>query len=95
MSVFAVLSEEYNPKLEVLITEKYPKDHYKITSTQWLVYSKETTKQLTDTLGITSEGGKKKGDTGSAIVLAISSYWGIANTDMWGWMKVKMEEGSG
>lgn len=94
MSIFAVLSLTDNKKLEEIIVEKFPTNHYKITSTQWIVSSKETAKQLSDTLGITVDG-KGLGPTGSGIILGISSYWGRAHTDIWEWMKVKMEEGDG
>ncbi len=95
MSIFAVLLEQDNPKITNAMAEKLPNDHYKVTSTSWFVSFKGTVKELADLLGITSEGGQKKGEAGSAIVLSISTYWGVANTDIWEWMKAKIEEGNG
>jgi hypothetical protein len=94
MSIFVVLSQVENTLLAAKIAEKFPSDHYKLTSKQWVISSKETAKQLSDTLGITIET-TKSGPTGSAIILSISNYWGRASNDFWEWMKVKMEETDG
>jgi len=89
MSLFAVLLPEENPKLVAAIKEKFPDtDHYEITSTQWMISGKGTVKQISDTLGVSV----KENPIGSAVILAISGYWGRASTDLWDWMKVKMEE---
>lgn len=95
MSVFAVLTQENNPVLAAVITEKFPTNHYVLTSSQWVISSKETAKQLSDTLGITVEGGMKPGKTGTAVILAVSGYWGRANPDFWEWLKLKLEEVDG
>jgi hypothetical protein len=91
MSLFAVLSVTENQKLIAAIKEKFPDpDNYQITPTQWIVSARGTAKQVSDTLGVSV----KESPVGSAVILAISGYWGRANTDLWDWMKAKMEEGS-
>jgi hypothetical protein len=91
MSVFAVLLPIENPKLTDIIKNKFPEpDHYQITSTQWLVSAKGTAKQVSDTLGVSAK--EKEDRMGSAVILAISSYWGVASTELWDWIKAKMEE---
>jgi len=67
--------------------EKFP-DHYEITSTQWMISAKGTVKQISDTLGVSVQ----ENPIGSAVLLSISGYWGRASTELWDWMKVKMEE---
>jgi hypothetical protein len=94
MSIFVVLSQENNPLLEAKIAEKFPLDYYKLTSTQWVISSKETVKQLSDKLEITIET-TKNGPIGSAIIFSISTYWGRASNDFWEWIKVKMEKSDG
>ena len=88
MSLFAVLSPSVNPKLESAIIEKFPDNHFKINSTQWVVSGKGSAKIISDTIGITSEGDAT---IGSGVVLAFSGYWGRASTDLWEWMKAKIE----
>lgn len=88
MSLFAVLSPTENPKLIAAIKEKFPDNNYQITSTQWIVSAKGTAQQISDTLGINA----KENPTGLALIFAIAGYWGLANTDLWEWMKVKTEE---
>ncbi|MBU4233508.1 MAG: hypothetical protein KKD99_11170 [Proteobacteria bacterium] len=89
MSLFAVLLPAETPKLIAAIKEKFP-DHYEITSTQWMISTKGTAKQISDTLGVSG----KEPPTGDAIILTIAGYWGRAEPNLWEWMKVKMEEGA-
>jgi hypothetical protein len=88
MSLFAVLLPKETPELVKIIKEKFP-ENYEINPTQWIISAKGTVKQVSDTLGVSV----KENPTGSAVVLGISGYWGRASTDLWDWMKVKMEEG--
>jgi len=87
MSLFAVLLPEENPKLVAAIEEKFS-DHYQVTPTQWIISVKGTAKQISDTLGVSG----KEPPTGEAVILTIAGYWGRADTNLWEWMKVKMEE---
>lgn len=91
MSVFVVLSEVDNAKLETLIKEKYPKDYYPLSPRQWLISSGETAIKLSEDLLITDE---EKGP-GPAIVLTISRYYGMANPAIWEWLKAKWEKSDG
>jgi hypothetical protein len=57
----------------------------------WLIHFTGTTIELTNHLGIT---GQQKGDpspVGSAMVIPITSYYGRGPTDMWEWLKIRME----
>lgn len=87
MSLFAILLPAENPKLIAAIKEKFP-DHYEITSTQWMIFAKGTAQQISDKLGVSI----KENPIGSAVILVIAGYWGRAATDLWEWMKVKMEK---
>jgi len=87
MSLFAVLLPAENPKLINAIKERFP-ENYQITPTQWVISAKGTAQQVSDKLEISV----KENPIGSAVVLTITGYWGRASTDLWEWMKVKMEE---
>ncbi len=88
MSVFVVLSEVDNAKLETLIKEKYSKDYYQLSPRQWLISSDETTIKLSEDLLITDE----EQGPGPAVVFTISSYYGMANPAIWEWLKEKWEK---
>jgi hypothetical protein len=88
MSLFAVLLPAENPKLVAAIKGKFPDtDHYEITSTQYMISAKGTAQQISGILGVSDEK-----PVGSAVILAIAGYWGRASSDLWEWMRVKMEE---
>lgn len=91
MSIFAVLTEANNPKLEAVVKEKFPDDHYMLAPNQWLISAKGTAQKLTEDLLIID---KEKGP-GSAIVFNISSYYGMANPAVWEWIKEKWEQSDG
>ncbi|MBE0508682.1 MAG: hypothetical protein IBX50_18520 [Marinospirillum sp.] len=59
--------------------------YYPLPHGEFLVSFKGTSKELSDLLGIS------EGKTGSAIVAAISSYFGRASTDIWEWVQVHWE----
>ena len=88
MSIFVVLSEVDNEKLETLIKEKYPQDYYQLSPRQWLISSGETVIKLTEDLLITDE---EKGP-GPALVFTISNYYGMADPAIWEWLKEKWEK---
>jgi hypothetical protein len=88
MSIFVVLSDVDNEKLETLIKEKYTEDYYQLSPRQWLISSGETVIKLTEDLLITDE---EKGP-GPALVFTISNYYGMANPAIWEWLKAKREQ---
>jgi hypothetical protein len=91
MSVFVVLSDVDNTKLETLIKEKFSEDYYLLSPGQWLISSDETAIKLSDDLLITDE---EKGP-GPAVIFTISSYYGMANPAIWEWLKAKWEKSDG
>ncbi len=93
MNVFAVLPPEPNATLDKLIEDQFAGNCLKIAPTQWLVAGKATSREVSDLLQITTtaDGRVAKGATGNAVVLAVSSYFGIAQTHIWEWLKAKIE----
>jgi len=84
MNIFAIMGHDDNPKLAEALAAHFPNDHLRIGQGQWLVASRGTTVDVSNTLGITG------GESGSAIVASISSYYGRASTNIWAWIKVKI-----
>lgn len=87
MSVFVVISRKNEPKIEPIINSKYPNNNYKVSDNEWFISSKETAQQLYDNLGET--------DKISLIVVSMSSYWGKWSSDLWDWIKIKLETKDG
>jgi len=92
MGVFVILSKiPENPKLEAVIQGMFPNNYYELSTGQWLVSREGTAKTVADEIGITD---KSKG-LGSAIVLSVTGYWGVYSTDVWDWLKDKLESSVG
>ena len=94
MNVFAILPPEANSVLDKRIEEVFPGNCLKISPNQWLIAGKGTSREVSDHLQITetnSLGAVSKGLTGVAVVLAVTSYFGTAPTNVWEWLKTKLE----
>ena len=92
MALYAVILPKPTPAIVAEIKAKFAEnDYYEITPTQWLVSGQGTAKKISDMIGITA---KEEETIGSGVVLAFNGYWGRGSTDMWEWMKAKIEEGS-
>lgn len=87
MTIFAVMAPEPQPALESAIAKSYPDKSYRLAPTQWLLADKATTKDVCTKLNIVKDGNR-------AIVVAVSSYFGIAPVDVWEWLKVKWDSPS-
>ena len=66
--------------LNKAISEKFGNACYCLSNGDWLVSYVGTSKQLSDDLGLSD------GETGSAIVINFSGYWGYASNDIWEWL---------
>ncbi len=91
MIVFAVIATETPaPKLASAITQKFPDNKsLQIAQTAWLVSADETSKGVSDSLGITT------GETEAAVVIANAGYYGRASTHIWEWIKREIENRGG
>jgi hypothetical protein len=91
MTIFAVLMSGEQPMLVNAIKSKFPSDHLEVTATQWFVSSAGTVVELVAVLGIYDAAKPQEPPTGSAIVLAMSAYYGRASANVWDWFKAKLE----
>ena len=89
MTVFAIMSTSVNPELEAAMNERYPDaKSYRVSDTAWLVAYKGTARELSETLGI-----RRGGIRGAVVVPVTSSYYGVASSALWEWLKTAFEEG--
>ncbi len=93
MTIFAILMPTLQPLVVAEIKRLFPNDHLPLNETQYLISASGTAESITTRLGMgpaSREGGGPP--TGSAVVLATSSYYGRAPAAVWDWMKAKLEE---
>lgn len=86
MGVFLLTPINNAERLGKAISTRFGKDSYAVPQTHsWLVAFDGTTKELSDELGITDGSG------GTGIVVPVVNYYGRAPTDLWEWVKNRME----
>jgi hypothetical protein len=67
-------------------------DRYRLQDNRgWLIRFNGTSKELSDTIGITSQSGAPSSSVGSALVVPIAGYYGMGPVDMWEWLKTRFE----
>jgi hypothetical protein len=85
MGVFAVIAQP-NVNMARLQEAIRQHDNLPLGDKVWLVAAtRMTAKEVSERLGITD------GESGPAVVLDVSDYYGFAGTDIWGWMKSRFE----
>jgi len=57
----------------------------------WLIHFSGTTIELTNHIGITGQEPGEASKVGSALVVPITTYYGRGPSDMWEWLKTRME----
>ena len=82
VTTYVIIPTRDLPSLDDKIQKKFGDTSYRLPLGEWLVAYQGTSQQLFDELDILGDK-----DSGSAIVLAISSYWGRTNPQVWEWFK--------
>jgi hypothetical protein len=85
MIVYAVVGVAAQPALGAAIKDKFPTDHLEVTPSFWLVAGTGTAQEISDKVGLSA------GKMGSAVVFSTAGYYGRAPTNVWEWIKVKLE----
>lgn len=68
-------------------------DRYKLQAGRgWLINFNGTTIELSNHIGLTGQEKESPSFIGSAIIVPVSGYYGRGPTDMWEWLKVRMEQ---
>lgn len=89
-SVFAVFAAERPDLLAPKIRSVYSSDAIELERGQWLVSDDGTSQNVCDRLGIITRdanGTIGRGPTGSAMVVAVSGYYGVASANIWEWIR--------
>ena len=94
MTVFVILRVADPPRMKAAIAANFPDDSIELQSDEWLISATGTAQEMAIRLGVNKlEGGG--GETGAAIICSIGNYWGRAATEIWEWIKTKMEKSGG
>jgi hypothetical protein len=96
MKIFAILPPVPNAILDKKVQEEFAGNNIKLSANQWLVAGNGTAIDVSHQLGLTvvRDGQNALGETGTAVVLAMASYFGSAPTNIWDWVKTKLEAAS-
>ena len=82
---------KFNAAVESRITS--PTDRYQLQSDRgWLIKFDGTTVELSNHIGLTGQEKGEPAPIGSAIVSPVSGYFGRGPTDMWEWLKTRLEQ---
>ena len=57
-----------------------------------LIHFSGTTVELSNLLGITGTKTSGKSPVGLAILVSVGSYYGLGSTEMWEWLKTRIEQ---
>lgn len=67
-------------------------DRYQLQAGRgWLVRFDGTTIEASNKIGITGQAKGEPAPLGSALVVPVTSYYGRGPTDMWEWLKTRLE----
>ena len=92
MTIYAVLLPNPQPQLDTKIVSEFGGDALRVTDTQWLISSGiATSEDIVKRLGVFDRSNPTGPSTGNAIVFSTSGYFGRAPTNVWEWLKVKLE----
>ena len=95
MTIFAVLMPTPQQPIVDAIKREFSADHLMLNDTQYLVSATGTAQDLSVKLGLYHPQKSETPPVGSAVVLASSAYFGRAPSNVWEWMKVKLEASNG
>ena len=88
--VFAMFDVNNRARVQKRLEESFPDDFLPVGSQAFLVAASGiTTRQLADRLGLSTPNSLQPSQTG--IVVPVTTYWGLHNTDVWEWIAAKTQ----
>jgi hypothetical protein len=84
--LFVVLGQTNTPVIDEAIRTHFPNESYALHPGQWLISAPgKTTKEISDQLGISMHPF-----IGSAIIMSVGNYFGVAAPQIWEWIGAKV-----
>ena len=93
MAIFLIAPlEQDSSKLDEKIKKEFAEsDRYLLRNGRdWLISSRDTSMAISEKLGVKKL--EDKNESSAALIVYVSSYWGLGNSDMWEWLDVNMEK---
>lgn len=86
MTVFMVVAKDPNTELESAVSRAYPEKHFRFSDRAWFVSATGTPRSVSEKIGV-----QKGGFSGVVVIPIGGSYYGIASTALWDWIRVEVE----
>ena len=87
MAIFAVTAPASNDKIAPILASAFPDQFIKAWQGYWFVSAVGTAKEIY--AKIESVAPEQK--PGSVIIVSVANYWGVANPEVWEWIKSRLE----
>jgi hypothetical protein len=91
MTIFVLMMPTPQPALAQKVQAEFNGNSLSITDTQWLISASGTAQEVSTRLGITDPTNPSAQPVGVGIVFATSGYFGRAPSNIWEWLKAKLE----
>jgi hypothetical protein len=91
MTIFAILLPTPEPNVVNAIKTAYPNNYLAINESQWLVSTTGTAIDVSAKIGVFDPRNPLATPTGNAVVFSTNGYFGRAQTNIWEWIKAKLE----
>jgi hypothetical protein len=89
MTIFVVFAREPKPQLQQAIETHFPGDqHYVFSDRVYLISASGTANEISEKLNVS---GKEGGLRGVVVMATTTSYFGVAQTTLWDWLKARIE----
>lgn len=83
MAIYLLTTDaQYKRVFKERIAAHYVDNYYQVDDNTWLIASGETSQKVAETLDIS------EGQLGTFLIVALSTYWGWHNKDVWEWIEL-------
>jgi len=86
MTIFSVMEDNPNPALREAIKAAFPDNYRELSPGRWLISASGTAQQVSEKMGLVRGSG-----FGGTVVFATTSYYGLHSSDLWDWIREKLE----
>lgn len=93
MTIFVVFRVSDPEKMKTAMQSAFPNNHLQVDTDEWIVSATGTAKDISEKLGVTK--GENSTVVGPAMIFSMANYYGRATTEIWDWIKSKLEAPSG
>jgi hypothetical protein len=93
MTIFAILLPTPQPAVVEAIKKAYPDDFLSVNDMEWLVSGTGTAADVSAKIGVFDVKNPGAPPAGNAIIFSTNGYFGRGPSNVWEWIRVKLETG--